>query len=80
MQLSDLIELKDGFFKPAFSRLESFVSVGVLLRGKEQGIYVIMKNDDDLARKVIQNAMLPYSELHCAFLLADSVIRYPYKN
>ena len=77
MQLGDLIELKDSFFKPVFSRLENFVSVGVLLRGKEQGIYVVMKRDDDLSRKVIQNAMLPYPELHCAYLFVDSIVRYP---
>ncbi len=76
MQLSDLIELKDGFFKPVFSKLDGFVSVGVLVRGKERGIYVIMKSDDAMARKAIQNAMVPYPELHCAYLLAGSVERY----
>ncbi len=80
MQLDNLIELKNSFFKPVFSRLENFVSVGVLLRGKEQGIYVVMKRDDDISRKVIQNAMLPYPELHCAYLFVDSIVRYPYND
>ncbi len=77
MQLSDLIELKNSVFKPTFSRLENFVSIGVLLVDRKQGIYVIMKREDSFARKVIKNAMLPYPELNCAYLIADSVEKYP---
>ncbi len=76
MELEELIKLKNEVLVPQFSKLEGFKRAGVLVRGKERGIYVIMEKDSDVARKFVNKAAAAYS-LPCAYLVSDSLDVYP---